>query len=249
MENGIHEVASGVYLVEGAHTNFVLVEDGDEVTFVDSGWPKDRQRVEWAVAEIGRSFADVRSVVLTHAHADHLGNAGWMRRSHDVQTQLHVDDSRLARGEIKQGITLKDLWRAWRPTVFLFAVDAMARGGLKPEHLTEFSTFEDGATLDVPGSPVAVHTPGHTNGHTSFLLPSAGVLISGDALVTFDFWDRSAEGPCMMRPPFHGDPDQAWRSLDALEPLNAEIIIPGHGPVFHGTPAQAVATARARARA
>lgn len=246
MEGKIVEVSSGVHVVEGIHTNFVLIEDGDEVTYVDSGWPKDRSRVERAIAHLGRSFEDVRSLVLTHAHADHLGNAAWMQSRHGVNVSCHGSDGRLARGEIKQGITLKDLWRAWRPVVFRFAVDAMARGGLRPEHLTEFEAFTDGDVLDVAGSPRVVHTPGHTDGHSSFHLPNHGVLLSGDALVTHDFWDPAHEGPCLLPGPFNGDAAQALRSLDRLEDLRADIVVPGHGPVFRGSPREAVALARER---
>ncbi len=246
MEDGIDEVAEGVHVVVGVHTNFVLIEDGDEVTYVDSGWPRDRARVEWAIDRIGRSFADVRSLVLTQAHADHHGNAVWMQTEHGVGVSCHDADSRLARGEIKQGVSLKDLWRAWRPAVFRFAVDAIARGGLRPQHLTEFDVFGDGDVLDVPGSPRAIHTPGHTDGHSSFHLASKGVLITGDALVMHDFWDPGYAGPCLLPGPFNGDPARALRSLDRLEDIEAEVVVTGHGPVFRGRPADAVAVARRR---
>ncbi|WP_372346943.1 MBL fold metallo-hydrolase [Streptomyces sp. KL116D] len=38
--------------------------------------------------------------------------------------------------------------------------------------------------LDRPRSPVPVHTPGHTRGHCAYHPPTAGILVTGDALVT-----------------------------------------------------------------
>ena len=43
-------------------------------------------------------------------------------------------------------------------------------------------TFTDGDVLDVAGGLRAIHTPGHTPGHASFLHEPSGVLITGDAL-------------------------------------------------------------------
>jgi glyoxylase-like metal-dependent hydrolase (beta-lactamase superfamily II) len=44
------------------------------------------------------------------------------------------------------------------------------------------STFVDGEVLPLADGLTVVHTPGHTPGHCSFLHPSSGVLLTGDAL-------------------------------------------------------------------
>jgi len=240
----IEEVAGGVFLVGGSHTNFVLVLDGNEVTIIDSGYPKDRDLVDASVARIGRSLADVHALVLTHGHVDHKGSAERLRRDHEIPVHCHTDEAPIARGEIKQQISTWELRRAWRPKIFRFALNAIRSGGLQPEHVTEVSTFGDGETIDVPGHPIAVHTPGHTQGHVSLNLPDRGVLITGDALVTIDLWDHDRRGPQVIRHQFNHDHQQAIASLDRLASIDAEALIPGHGEAWRGTPRDAVELAR-----
>ena len=60
--------------------NWYLVEDGGELLLVDSGWPNSWSRVVAAVAQLGRRPVDLRAVLLTHGHGDHLGAAERLRR-------------------------------------------------------------------------------------------------------------------------------------------------------------------------
>ena len=71
-----------------------------------------------------------------------------------------------------------------------------------------------------------------------------GVLFTGDGLVTMDLLEPN-EGPQMMPAVFDLDHDQAVRSLDRIEDLSAGILLPGHGQAWRGSPADAVAAARA----
>jgi len=221
----IEEVAGGVFRIEGSHTNFVLVVDGAEVTMIDSGYPKDRDLVDTAVEEIGRSLADTHALVLTHGHPDHTGSAERLRRDHDVSVRCSTDEVPIARGEIKQVISLWELRKAWRPHVFRFALNAIRAGGLKPEHVTSLTTFSDRETLD---------------------LPDRGVVVTGDALVTVDHWDPYHTGPQVLRREFNHDHQEAIRSLDRLVDLEADTLVPGHGEPWKGSPALAVELARPR---
>jgi glyoxylase-like metal-dependent hydrolase (beta-lactamase superfamily II) len=240
----IEQVADGVFRAEGSHTNFALVVDGADVTIIDSGYPKDRDLVDAAVTQIGRTLADVHALVLTHAHVDHKGSAERLRRDHAVPVHCHTDEVRLARGEITQQISLWELRKAWRPNVFRFALNAIRRGGLNPEHVTEVTTYVDQETLDVPGHPVAIFTPGHTQGHCSIHLPDRGVLVTGDALVTIDLWNPKRVGPQVVRREFNHDHAQTIASLDRLAGLEADVLLPGHGKVWRGAPSMAVALAQ-----
>lgn len=240
----LDEVARGVFRVEASHNNFVLIDDGTDVTIVDSGYPKDRDLVDASVAKIGRSLADVEAMLLTHGHVDHKGSAERLRLDHAVEVHCHRSEVRLARGEIKQQISMWELRRAWRPKIFRFALNAIRRGGLQPEHVSDVSTFEDNETIDVPGNPTAIFTPGHTEGHCGLHLQETGVLISGDALITVDLWDPGRHGPQMIRRQFNHDHAQALRSLDRFIGIEADVIVPGHGEPWRGHPDEAVARVR-----
>jgi glyoxylase-like metal-dependent hydrolase (beta-lactamase superfamily II) len=91
-----------------------------------------------------------------------------------------------------------------------------------------------------------VHTPGHTLGHVVFHLPDKGVLITGDALVSGHATSR-LRGPQLLPGMFHHERDRAVTSLDVLETLDADVLLPGHGPVHHGPAGQAARRAREHA--
>jgi hypothetical protein len=109
------------------------------------------------------------------------------------------------------------------------------------ERLASVETFADDV-LDVPGHPVPVHTPGHTSGHCALHLPERGVLVVGDAMMT-EHAVAPATGPQLLPDFFNRDTDLARASLQALSDLAADVVVPGHGPAFRGTPAAAVSAA------
>ena len=89
------------------------------------------------------------------------------------------------------------------------------------------------AVLDaaaLPGAPRAVPTPGHTGGHCSYLVGS--VLVSGDALVT-GHPVSGRVGPQLLPSVFNHDEARCRASLTALADVDAEILVPGHGEVWH----------------
>jgi glyoxylase-like metal-dependent hydrolase (beta-lactamase superfamily II) len=249
MEPEVLEVGPDVHFVEASHTNFVLIGEGDELTLVDSGYPKDRELVEASVRQIGKTLGDVSAVLLTHAHADHIGSAEWLRDRFGAPVHCHADEAAHARGEVDEVISERDvLLHLWRPGVLKWTVNAVAKGGSRPQRVTQVTTFPDEGEVEVPGRPVAIPTPGHTSGHAGFHLSDRGVLISGDALITVDVWGRSRRGPQVIRAPFNHDHAQAIESLARYEPLEAEVVVPGHGRPFRGSPTQAVDEARRRLR-
>jgi glyoxylase-like metal-dependent hydrolase (beta-lactamase superfamily II) len=104
-------------------------------------------------------------------------------------------------------------------------------------------TTADGA-LDLPGRPVPVFTPGHTSGHTAYLLPDAGAVITGDALVTSHPTTATPHGPQLIASYFQHDEPQARASLHAISALPAHLVLPGHGEPWEGDLAAAIAAAR-----
>ncbi len=248
MDVDVREVAPGVWHARAKHVSWVLVVDGVEVTLVDTGYPGDRGRVMASLAKVGRSPADVAAVILTHAHPDHLGSAEHFRTVQGKPVLAHEHEAANATGRrIEQASIRTLLSMAWRPDVLVWAREAMTLGVTKVERLGAVETFTTEA-LDLPGRPVPVFTPGHTSGHCAFHLPDRGALLVGDALMTDHALSHPA-GPTLLPTFFNHDNDQARASLDALAGLAAEVVVPGHGPAFVGSPAAAVAAARAAVQA
>jgi len=234
------EVASGVWHARGKHVGWVLVTDGDSVTLVDTGYPGDRARVLASLDRIGRRPSDVAAVLLTHAHPDHLGSAEYFRSSISKPVLVHEDEVANATGtRIEQVSAATLIKRAWRPSVLLWSRDVIALGAERVERLPAVDTFAE-AVIDVPGQPRPVFTPGHASGHCAFHLPERGVVLAGDALMTDHALARSTE-PRLLPDFFHADTARARASLQVLAELGAEVVVPGHGPAYRGSPASAVA--------
>src|SRR5690554_547225 len=90
------EVAPGVHRVGHADVNCWLIEDDDGLTLVDAGLPAVWRRLGEAIEEIGRRPSELRALVLTHAHFDHVGVAERLRASRRLPVWVHEADAELA---------------------------------------------------------------------------------------------------------------------------------------------------------
>lgn len=240
MRADVREVADGTYLVHGTHTNWVILTEGDAATLIDTGYPADRELVLDSLAAVGSSPQAVAAVLITHAHNDHLGSAEYLRTTYGTPVQLHEAEVPHARREFLHQVSVGTVLRnGWRPGVLPWAVHSLRAGGTAHLPVAAPEPFPAAGSLDLPGRPVPVHTPGHTRGHTVFHLPEAGVLVSGDALVSGHPVSRIS-GPQLLPDMFHHERARALASLEILESLDADVLLPGHGPVHRG-PVEAAA--------
>ncbi|MEU5740568.1 MULTISPECIES: MBL fold metallo-hydrolase [Streptomyces] len=247
MSADVRQVADGTYLVHGGHTNWVVLTDGDAATLVDTGYPGDRRALLDSLAAVGSSPEAVAAVLVTHAHNDHLGSAEYLRATHGTPVLMHEAEVPHARRDFLQQVSVGTVLRnAWRPGVLPWMVHVLRTGGTEQHPVTAPAAFPADGALDLPGRPVPVHTPGHTDGHCVYHLPDAGVVISGDALVSGHALSRT-EGPQLLPGLFHHDRAGAVASLDVVAALEGDVLLPGHGPVHRGPVKDAADLARERA--
>ena len=240
----MEQVATNVYALGSKGHNFYLIRDGDELTMVDAGCSKEWTQLTRAVAELNLSIGAISGVVATHAHADHFGLAR-QATEHDIGVSVHEDEESRALGNYRGrfSASTKDL-PMWSIRTIVTFLPMLRAGVMKLDFVDSVNTFTDGDTLDLPGHPTALHTPGHTEGHVMLHCPSVGVLFTGDGLVTMDLLGP-ATGPQRMNPVFDLDPQLSIQSLDRLDGVEADVLLPGHGQPWHGSTAEAVAMARA----
>jgi glyoxylase-like metal-dependent hydrolase (beta-lactamase superfamily II) len=213
--------------------NSYLVEDGGGITIVDAGAPAYWGQLPAELAAMGRSLDDVRSVVLTHGHSDHIGFAERIRRARGTPILVHELDAALARGEVPNPSAGFGPTRV-RPLLD-FLVFSLRHGMLRIPRITEVATFGDGATLDVPGAPRVILVPGHTPGSAALLFAGHDELFVGDAMATHSV-TTGDDGPQIA--PFTADPAEALASLDRLAGVEAGLVLPGHGQAWReGVPA------------
>jgi glyoxylase-like metal-dependent hydrolase (beta-lactamase superfamily II) len=182
--------------------SFAFTEGDGAVTLVDVGLRRGFKRIWAGLAEIGAKPADVRQVVVTHAHSDHVGSLGRVISGTGADVIAHereapyLRDGRAARTSRGR--------RSRIPTV------------------TVAEQFLDGSVLPVAGGLRVVHTPGHTPGHVSLLHEPTGVLITGDALFNVRGIRYSPGWFCT-------DPELSRKSADVLGDLDFDLVAFMHG--------------------
>jgi len=231
------EITPGIRRLGPGLVNAYLVEDGGEITIVDTGAPGYWNALPAELAAMGRTLDHVRAVVLTHAHTDHIGFAERIRSERGVPIHVHADDVSLTR---------RPAYPKWNGSLnlaaaFRFLAFALRNGMARVPPILEVSAFGDGATLDVPGAPRVIHVPGHSEGSVALHFASRDAVFIGDAFVTLDVLS-GATGPRIS--PFNADARRAYESLSRLDRVDARLVLPGHGAPWASGLAEALRVVR-----
>jgi glyoxylase-like metal-dependent hydrolase (beta-lactamase superfamily II) len=244
----LFQVTEIVHFVRGKAVNWVLVTDDTGVMLIDAGYPGDREDVLASLRQLGYEAGDVRAILLTHAHVDHLGSAIWFANEHGTPVYCHADEVGHAKRNYLEQVSILDVaLRVWRPRWAVWGVHVFRSGGMIRDGIPTAQPLTTETAAGLPGHPIAIFTPGHTSGHSSYLVD--GVLVSGDALITGHPLLRHG-GPQLLPAVFSHSQQNCLRSLDALALVETDTLLPGHGDVWRGPIREACekATARATAR-
>lgn len=211
------EIVPGVYGVNLGFVNAFFLA-GDEVTLIDTGVKARAGQIAAAVKDVGRSAEDIASIALTHHHPDHRGGIGLLRKE-GVRLFVHPLDAQVVRGDRPppppQGSPVRKLAFAVLGPIFMRAPTAAVD-----------VEVTDGDEL--PGTGLeAVHTPGHTMGHVSYLHRDKRVLFVGDAA-------RNTRQLANTPPGFAEDMDEAKRTIRKIAALDFDTAVFGHGGVLRG---------------
>jgi len=147
--------------------NLFLVYSEKGITLVDSGVAGAEARIVEYLAATGRRPEEIGLLILTHSHPDHLGGAAAIQRLTGCEVAAHQAE--------RQWIEDTELQAAERP------VPGFSRLVAGPVGVDRLLADGERITLGELTAEV-VHTPGHSPGSISLLLPGDRVLISGDAL-------------------------------------------------------------------
>lgn len=238
-------VADRIHLLQHAHVNVYLVEDEDGITLVDSGVPPMWRMLLKALRELDRSLHDVKGLVITHPHFDHMGFASRVQAELGLPVLVHEADAFIARHPYRYS---HEKTRTFYPLRHPGALPVLAQlwaTGLGIKGVSSFQPLSPGPVDFLPGRPHILHTPGHTDGHCVLHFPDRGVVLTGDALVTLDPY-TGRKGPRIVAAGSTNDTAEALSSLDAITATGADVVLPGHGMPWLGGAVEAVRLARER---
>lgn len=210
-----------------------LVESGGEALLVDSGRraaSTGSPTLALVEERIDRCDIDLSTVLLTHYHYDHVGDAAGLAERHGADVVCHPADRPIVEEPTKLAGTayLESFGCDPRevadelclPGVEALAADESVLDSLYPGPTPVTRTVEGGDTLAVGGIDVRVlHTPGHTPGHLSLYVPGSRSLYLGDV----GYW------PTPLSPHPIGRAADQLASVERCLDLDAEYLFPGHG--------------------
>jgi glyoxylase-like metal-dependent hydrolase (beta-lactamase superfamily II) len=93
---GLKKIVEGAYLVPLGSANAVLLDGGPELALVDAGFPDKAPLVFDAIRQLGRTPRDLRHLIFTHGHPDHIGSAAVIVRETGATTYMHALDAPFA---------------------------------------------------------------------------------------------------------------------------------------------------------
>lgn len=176
---------------------------GDETTreamVIDPG-----DDIEDVLAIVRQHKLQVKQIVVTHAHIDHVGGAMKLRAVTGAPILLNQNDYSL--------LKMLDMQAAW--------IGVASPGKVEIDHnITSGEKVSAGShTANV------LHTPGHTEGSICLYFPAEKKLIAGDTLFAGSIGRTDLPG---------GSTQKIMRSLHetVLALPDETVVIPGHGPL------------------
>jgi hydroxyacylglutathione hydrolase len=220
----LRKIAEGVYRIPARAANAYLIEASRGLVLVDCGLPGSEKRILKAIAKIGKKPSDLKLVLLTHRHLDHIGSAAALKKQTGAKLASHPFEKPYAAGTLViSAPRARSLYGR-----MVRKLTTLEYWSLKLFRIIKFQTAhvdlaaDEESVLDAVGLDGSVlWTPGHTKGSVTLFLNQPSVAIVGDLL-------RSRRGR-LVEPLLMESLPQTQASVKRVLDLGPEIICPGHG--------------------
>jgi glyoxylase-like metal-dependent hydrolase (beta-lactamase superfamily II) len=219
------------------HLNCYLVEGKDGWLMVDTGWytPETLGYLQTGLSDMGLTFSDISTIIITHVHADHFGLAGRIKKiSPKTQLLTHQLEADLIESRYVKLTELMDKMST-----------LLERHGVPPMNIADLKS----TSIPAPGLMILTYpdqvlyggeiistgvydleviwTPGHSPGHICLYEPKNQLLFSGDHILpcitsNVGYYVQCGDNPL-------GD---YLYSLHKLENLSVTRVLPAHENIF-----------------
>jgi glyoxylase-like metal-dependent hydrolase (beta-lactamase superfamily II) len=168
-------VIEGVHVVPMGKANAFLIEGQDGLTLIDAGFPGKEAAVFEALRSLGRSPDQLKHLIFTHGHPDHIGSADAIVRKTGAKTYMHPLDIPMAErgGPFRPMSPAPGLLRQVMCRLFYDHNERVA-----PVVIDQPLT--DGETLPIAGGIEIIHVPGHCAGQVALLWRPGHMLFAAD---------------------------------------------------------------------
>lgn len=212
-----------ISLWPGHMMNCYLIKGDRGLVLVDTGVPGSSEKIFHEMEKTGFTPADIQLIIVTHSHMDHFGSVGEIKKSVQAPVMGHELDVAYYEKGIASTSTLKPtvLWAH----IFKRLVKDLRTVPFKPDIILQKEWYD--LSEYIKGAHV-IHTPGHTPGSISVILPNRQAIImdmmsSGVGLGGL-FWHSRVKHPA-----FHDDLSQLKQSFNTVLQYDIDTFYLGHG--------------------
>ena len=218
------EIVPGIHMVDGSIGCNTYLIVADDITLVDTGMRGNVPRIYACLSHIGHGPRDVRRIVVTHAHLDHINCL--------YQLQKETGAVVMANGEDADVIEGKRPLRVGRGLLSALLKPLQAFYRYRPVKVDV--RLKDGDAIPGILDLRVVSLPGHSAGNTGLYSKEKKTFFSSDSL-------RVSGGRLLAPSPrFTADMGAAVASIKRIGEFDFDVLLPGHGPAVVGDAAAKV---------
>jgi hydroxyacylglutathione hydrolase len=227
-------VTDSIFLIPGqddmipdSHTYLIGKPGSRDLSLVDPGLMGKGSYKLTAIEDAGIDVHDIRRIILTHTHLDHIGCVTQiMNRIPEIELWVHVEEAAQLEAGDERTVYGMEMFRQMCQSQY-----RLKDGAFK---LKVHRALTDGEELGIGGANWRVlHVPGHSPGGIALYEPTESILIPGDVIYA-DY--------AIGRFDLHGaDRTRLGASLARLAGLNVTVLLPGHNNIVRPVPPKYVA--------
>lgn len=177
----------------------VIAYDG-KIALFDTGTPDSLPRIKECIENLGLGLKDIKSIIISHTHVDHLG---------ELKHLVDLTHARVYAHELEVPYLLKKAIPERDPRYY--------------EAVNIDVPLRDGDNLDILGGLKTIHTPGHTPGHIALYSEKHRLLLAADLI-------RHSRGEFHLPPPeYSTDYAAIIKSLVKVSRYDFNTLVLYHG--------------------
>ena len=196
--------------------NCYLLKSEAGYFLIDTGITKTKKQLEEAINAAGCQPGELKLIIITHGHMDHVGSAVYLRDKYSAKIAIHSGDAKM----VESGNMFINTDGGALITLIGFISKVL---GLSGPEFTPDILLEDNQSLKEYGLDASVtHNPGHSEGSIS-IYTAEGDLFCGDLFNN----DKKPEKATIIQ-----DAEKLDASVEKIKAMQIKTVYPGHGKPF-----------------
>lgn len=227
------QLTDSVWQIDLGNANVYLLKGKQGLVLIDAATHGSLRKLERKLNQQGMVLQDIRHILITHAHVDHVGGLKEIQAATQAEVWVHRLEAAIIRGEAPVELPRAD-YLSQQDRLIGKMIGLMV--GNRQDGATVHRELDSGQSLaELIDGLELLHLPGHSRGHSGFYLSKQKFLIGGDVMMHLMPW--------LTRPlaAYTADMAQADQSIRLVNSLGLEALAVGHGAAIMKNTATAIA--------